>query len=177
MASACALAIVSGKIILNRAMPERLRTLRHCIFTGRGQPPPRRNPIDVAPKQCYTGLKVTVGSRWTCYREVTDVVPLPLFLQRAKEVFYDASCFFPPSVFEGRRRGSPFHRCCRAAEQLRRLRCGRHCRNRRQRHLHRAVRPPARHPELSHLLCRPGPVPRHPLRGHAGGVRQPRQDP
>ena len=34
MASACALAIVSGKIILNRAMPERLRTLRHCIFTG-----------------------------------------------------------------------------------------------------------------------------------------------
>ena len=34
MASACALAIFSGKIILNRAMPERLRTLRHCIFTG-----------------------------------------------------------------------------------------------------------------------------------------------
>ena len=25
----------SGKIIYNRAMPERLRTLRHCIFTGR----------------------------------------------------------------------------------------------------------------------------------------------
>ena len=24
----------SGKNILNRAMPERLRTLRHCIFTG-----------------------------------------------------------------------------------------------------------------------------------------------
>ena len=34
MASACALAIVSGKFMLNRAMPERLRTLRHCIFTG-----------------------------------------------------------------------------------------------------------------------------------------------
>ena len=34
MASACALAIFSGKIIFNRAMPERLRTLRHCIFTG-----------------------------------------------------------------------------------------------------------------------------------------------
>ena len=34
MASAYALAIVSGKMILNRAMPERLRTLRHCIFTG-----------------------------------------------------------------------------------------------------------------------------------------------
>ena len=34
MASACALAIVSGKIILNRAMPERLRTLRYSIFTG-----------------------------------------------------------------------------------------------------------------------------------------------
>ena len=123
-----ALRINSGKIILNRAMPERLRTLRHCIFTGRAQPPLRRNPIDVAPKQCYTGLKVTVGSRWTCYREVTDVVPLPLFLQRAKEVFYDASCFFPPPVPQGRRRGSPFYRCCRAAEQLRRLRCGRHCR-------------------------------------------------
>ena len=29
-----ALRIVSGKIIFNRAMPERLRTLRHCIFTG-----------------------------------------------------------------------------------------------------------------------------------------------
>ena len=24
----------SGKIIFNRAMPERLRTLQHCIFTG-----------------------------------------------------------------------------------------------------------------------------------------------
>ena len=36
MASACALAIFSGKIIFNRAMPERLRTLRHCIFTGGG---------------------------------------------------------------------------------------------------------------------------------------------
>ena len=34
MAAACALAIISGKIIFNRAMPERLRTLRHCIFTG-----------------------------------------------------------------------------------------------------------------------------------------------
>jgi len=29
-----ALRIISGKIIFNRAMPERLRTLRHCIFTG-----------------------------------------------------------------------------------------------------------------------------------------------
>ncbi|RAW57547.1 hypothetical protein C4N24_07425 [Faecalibacterium prausnitzii] len=29
-----ALRIDSGKIIFNRAMPERLRTLRHCIFTG-----------------------------------------------------------------------------------------------------------------------------------------------
>ena len=29
-----ALRIFSGKIIFNRAMPERLRTLRHCIFTG-----------------------------------------------------------------------------------------------------------------------------------------------
>ena len=70
-----------------------------------------------------------------------------------------------------------FHRCCRAAEQLRRLLCGRHCRSRRQHHLHRTVCPSARHPELPDLLCRPGPIPRHPLRGHAGGVRQPRQDP
>ncbi|MBD8927805.1 MAG: hypothetical protein EGQ85_04150 [Faecalibacterium prausnitzii] len=31
-----ALRIDSGKIIFNRAMPERLRTLRHCIFTGGG---------------------------------------------------------------------------------------------------------------------------------------------
>ena len=30
----CALTIFSGIIIFNRAMPERLRTLRHCIFTG-----------------------------------------------------------------------------------------------------------------------------------------------
>ena len=29
-----ALAIIRGRIIFNRAMPERLRTLRHCIFTG-----------------------------------------------------------------------------------------------------------------------------------------------
>ena len=34
MRAAFALRIFSGKIILNRAMPERLRTLRHCIFTG-----------------------------------------------------------------------------------------------------------------------------------------------
>ena len=34
MRSAFALRIFSGKIIFNRAMPERLRTLRHCIFTG-----------------------------------------------------------------------------------------------------------------------------------------------
>ncbi|RCH45938.1 hypothetical protein C7K05_07980 [Faecalibacterium prausnitzii] len=31
-----ALRINSGKIIFNRAMPERLRTLRHCIFTEVG---------------------------------------------------------------------------------------------------------------------------------------------
>ena len=29
-----ALRMDSGKVIFNRAMPERLRTLRHCIFTG-----------------------------------------------------------------------------------------------------------------------------------------------
>ena len=34
MRSAFALRIISGRIIFNRAMPERLRTLRHCIFTG-----------------------------------------------------------------------------------------------------------------------------------------------
>ena len=34
MRSAFALRIISGNIIYNRAMPERLRTLRHCIFTG-----------------------------------------------------------------------------------------------------------------------------------------------
>ena len=33
MRSAFALRIFSGKNIFNRAMPERLRTLRHCIFT------------------------------------------------------------------------------------------------------------------------------------------------
>ena len=100
-----------------------------------------------------------------------------LFFTKSERGFYDASCFFPPSVFEGRRCSSPFHRCCRAAEQLRRLLCGQHCRNRRQHHLHSTVCPSARHPELPDLLCRPGPVPRHPLRRHAGGVRQPRQDP
>ena len=44
MAAACALAIISGKIIFNRAMPERLRTLRHCIFTGRGRNGNRQLP-------------------------------------------------------------------------------------------------------------------------------------
>ena len=34
MASACALAIFSGKIIFNFGIPERLRTLRYSIFTG-----------------------------------------------------------------------------------------------------------------------------------------------
>ena len=37
MRSAFALRIISGNIIYNRAMPERLRTLRHCIFIGWGR--------------------------------------------------------------------------------------------------------------------------------------------
>ena len=37
MASACALAIISGKIILYFVIPERLRTLRDDIFTRRGR--------------------------------------------------------------------------------------------------------------------------------------------
>ena len=44
MAAACALAIISGKNIFNRAMPERLRTLRHCIFTRRGRKGKRQLP-------------------------------------------------------------------------------------------------------------------------------------
>ena len=44
MAAAFALAIISGKIIFNRAMPERLRTLRHCIFTGKGRNGKRQLP-------------------------------------------------------------------------------------------------------------------------------------
>ena len=44
MAAACALAIISRKNIFNRAMPERLRTLRHCIFTGRGRKGKRQLP-------------------------------------------------------------------------------------------------------------------------------------
>ena len=34
MRAAFALRIISGKNIFNRAKPERLRTLRLCIFTG-----------------------------------------------------------------------------------------------------------------------------------------------
>ena len=30
----CALGINSGRIILNSAMPDSLRAVRHCIFTG-----------------------------------------------------------------------------------------------------------------------------------------------
>ena len=44
MRSAFALRIFSGKIIFNRAMPERLRTLRHCIFKGRGRKGKRQLP-------------------------------------------------------------------------------------------------------------------------------------
>ena len=44
MAAACAFAIISGKNIFNRAMPERLRTLRHCIFTRRGRKGKRQLP-------------------------------------------------------------------------------------------------------------------------------------
>ena len=36
MRAAFALRIFSGKIILNRAMSDSLRAVRHCIFTGRG---------------------------------------------------------------------------------------------------------------------------------------------
>ena len=35
MAAACALAIFSGKIIYKFGIPERLRTLRYSIFTGK----------------------------------------------------------------------------------------------------------------------------------------------
>ena len=38
MAAACALAIFSGKIIYKFGIPERLRTLRYSIFTGRETP-------------------------------------------------------------------------------------------------------------------------------------------
>ena len=38
MASACALAMFSGKIIFIFGIPERLRTLRYSIFTGRELP-------------------------------------------------------------------------------------------------------------------------------------------
>ena len=44
MRSAFALRIFSGKNIFNRAMPERLRTLRHCIFTRRGRKGKRQLP-------------------------------------------------------------------------------------------------------------------------------------
>ena len=51
----CTLAIISGKIIFNRAMPERLRTLRHCIFTRRGRNGkrqlPRLLPAEAAARQ------------------------------------------------------------------------------------------------------------------------------
>ena len=40
----CTLHIFSGKNIFNRAMPERLRTLRHCIFTRRGRKGKRQLP-------------------------------------------------------------------------------------------------------------------------------------
>ena len=55
MRSAFALRIFSGKIIFNRAMPERLRTLRHCIFTRRGRKGnrqlPRLLPAEVAARR------------------------------------------------------------------------------------------------------------------------------
>ena len=35
MAAACALAIFSGKIMYKFGIPERLRTLRYSIFTGK----------------------------------------------------------------------------------------------------------------------------------------------
>ena len=44
MASACALAMFSGKIILNFGIAERLRTLRYPIFTGRGRDGKRQLP-------------------------------------------------------------------------------------------------------------------------------------
>ena len=37
MPAACALGIISGKIIFNFGIAERLRTLRYPIFTGRGR--------------------------------------------------------------------------------------------------------------------------------------------
>ena len=118
-------------------------------------------------------------------------IPLPLFSVCAcgaissdpdpnlkeRGIFY-ASYHYPPPVPESRRRCCCFHSGSRPAEQLRRLVRFRQLHRRlRQQHLHPAVLPSARHPELSDLLRRPGPVPRHPVRGHAGGVRQPRQDP
>ena len=48
MASACALAIISGKSIFNFVIADRLRTLRYPIFTGRGRELPRRFPAETA---------------------------------------------------------------------------------------------------------------------------------
>ena len=36
MRAACALRIISGRIILNFAIPENLRIFRNCLFTGEG---------------------------------------------------------------------------------------------------------------------------------------------
>ena len=47
--------IISGKNILNRAMPERLRTLRHCIFTGEGRKGKRH--LSAAAPSCENGVQ------------------------------------------------------------------------------------------------------------------------
>ena len=48
MAAACALAMFSGKIILNFGVQKRLRAFLNPIFTGRGRELPRRFPAETA---------------------------------------------------------------------------------------------------------------------------------
>ena len=48
MAAACALAMFSGKIILNFGVQKHLRAFLNPIFTGRGRELPRRFPAETA---------------------------------------------------------------------------------------------------------------------------------
>ena len=51
MPSACALAMFSGKIILNFGVQKRLRAFLNPIFTGRGRELPRWFPAETAARR------------------------------------------------------------------------------------------------------------------------------
>ena len=78
MRAAFALRIISGKFIYNRAMPERLRTLRHCIFTeGVWNEPSQALPRQL-PRRGSQAVNLVAKVLGVMRKFLAMLLPLPL---------------------------------------------------------------------------------------------------